>query len=154
MRDVTGRKFYKRFERLAFELLSTVDEGDLLLGNEPAPGQHAFVPVMVFAPAQADSQQPKPDAPNAQPLSIGAVVVDILTEAAKSGGRHANVPLQTILERVHAKGRTEVSLKTLGGVISQYTAKGTIRRISRATYALPRATVPTTATANGASTAA
>jgi len=127
---------------------------DLLLGSQPAEGQQAYVPVVDYT-AQANTN-PQPgfaDAHNAQQpqLSIGALVVSILTEAARTGGRHANVPVKTILERVHAKGRTEVTPKTLGGVISQYLAKGAIRRTSRATYALPRTATASQPTANGAS---
>ena len=99
------------------------------------PSEH--VHVLPEAQAQEVARQatrptvtPKPEA---QRNSIGALVLAVLTEAG------APVPLKIILENVRVKGRSEVTLKTLGGVVSQYLSKGVIQRTERATYALPSA---------------
>jgi hypothetical protein len=65
--------------------------------------------------------------------SIGASILAVLTEAGSP------LPVQTILARVRDKGRSDITLKTLGGVLSQYLTKGAVRRTDRATYALPLA---------------
>lgn len=97
----------------------------------PEPSGHAYVM------PESEVQPPQPHGPDTVPAhgSIGSLIITVLTEAATP------LPLQTILERVHAKGRPEVTLRTLGGVISQYLLGKKIQRTARATYALPPATL-------------
>ena len=63
--------------------------------------------------------------------SIGELVVEVLREAGKP------LKVQVILKQIRAKGRSDLVLKTLGGVLSQYLNRGVVRRTARATYALP-----------------
>ena len=99
----------------------------------PEPSEYVHVPTEPQLPesepqAAPSTAIPKPESPR---NSIGALILTALTESG------VPLPVQTILASVRAKGRSEVTLKTLGGVISQYLAKGVIRRTERATYALP-----------------
>lgn len=88
--------------------------------------------VPVFAePPQQESQSASAMNTGAHQRSIGMLLVSVLTEA----GSPLNV--STILERIHRRGRPDVTSKSLAGVVSQYLAKGVITRTERATYGLP-----------------
>jgi hypothetical protein len=138
-----AQRWANRLGQLTNDLAVLKRARELLLSVEE-PGEVRRELVHVWPPPLAESQSAmnpnaQPEAPGtaasniAQPTSIGGLVVMVLTEA------DAPLSVQTILERVRAKGRADLNLKTLGGVISQYVSKGALRRTARATYALPLA---------------
>lgn len=79
----------------------------------------------------APESAPLPQQEVEQSLSIGALILTVLNEA------RTPMKVQAILKAIHAKGRTEITVKSLGGVLAQYYSKGHLRRTRRATYALP-----------------
>ena len=107
----------------------------LLLGEETPGEPREDVPVFPnpSQPALNLGSDVSSNGNGSQPASIGSLLIGVLMEAGSP------LKVQRILERMRAKGRTDVTGKTLGGVISQYLTKGSIRRTARATYALPRA---------------
>ena len=121
-------------------LLGTIDNNikvlerakAILLRDEMPAEPGATIPVWDDETSPYAQKPVKAATPNFEESSIGALMVAILREAGSA------LPVQTILERLHSsKGRSDVSLKTLSGVLSQYLAKKAIRRVARATYALP-----------------
>jgi hypothetical protein len=100
---------------------------EILLDEQREEGVSKFVPVFPAPPRQADNARVA-EGTSGSPLSIGATVEKILREAGTA------MSLQDIWENLKLNGRSDVPLKTLGGVISQYVAKGRIERTERATY--------------------
>ena len=130
-----AQRWANRLSQLVNDLAVLKRARDLLLSNEP-PGETRRDFIGVFAPpSSTSSPSTAPEAQNQGErdthISIGALVVKVLSDAGTP------LAVQTILERVRAKGRADLNLKTLGGVISQYLTKGSLRRTARATYALP-----------------
>jgi hypothetical protein len=99
---------------------------ELLVETDNEETARPWVPV--FSSAPRDYVQGLESGGDTTHLSIGATAEKILREAG------SEMSLQEIWENLKVNGRPEVPLKTLGGVISQYVAKGRIKRTGRATY--------------------
>jgi hypothetical protein len=122
----TAQGWANRLSGLSNDLAVLKRARALMMDPESAGQSHAlvYVPITVgsavgYVPTEAE-----------QP-SIGALILAVLKEAGTP------MKVQTILERIQAKGRPDLTLKTLGGVLAQYLAKKLLRRTKRATYALP-----------------
>jgi hypothetical protein len=130
-----AQRWANRLSQLVNDLLVLKRARELLLSDESSgEKQRGYIPVFAPSPStQAPSTTPEAqgEGEGGTQISIGALVVKVLNEAGTP------LPVQTILACVRAKGRPEVTLKTLGGVISQYLTGGKIQRTARATYALP-----------------